>query len=275
MKKTATLCSVAAILAAITLSAYQSSPATSGAGNRTGSPGSTANCSSGGCHSGSTANTTGTFTVTKPSAPTVPVTSYTPGTTYNVKFVGTNSNAKPKFGFQATVTDGAGATTGTINALMASHAVHGVGPVKIIEHTTPQAGPGGAYSVDFTWVAPSAGTGTVTFYGIFNAVNGDGSTGGDEPSFGITKALTESTASIDEKSFNATITIVPNPASNVISIKGINSGKGNIAIYSAAGAMVLQTSFSEQMDISSLAAGTYLLQLQQEGHISSTMFSKQ
>lgn len=275
MKKRNTILFLTAALSVATLSAYRSSPSISGAGNRTGSPGSTANCSSGGCHAASSSKTTIAFMITKPATPSIPETSYTPGVLYNVSLTGNNTSALSKFGFQATVTNAGGTTVGTINSLTSAHAVNTVGTVKIIEHTTPLTGAGGTYVVNFTWLAPAAGSGPVTFYGIMNGVNGDNSTGGDEPSFAITKTLTEATASIAEQSINTAISIVPNPASETISIKGIQASATSVAIFSANGALLLQTQQTEHIDISRLANGTYILQVQADGQLRANLFYKQ
>ena len=41
-------------------------------------------------------------------------------------------------------------------------------------------GSSGGFTWQFNWTAPSSNEGDVTFYGVFNAANGDGSNGGDK-----------------------------------------------------------------------------------------------
>ncbi|MFT5861166.1 MAG: hypothetical protein ACI865_003286 [Flavobacteriaceae bacterium] len=66
-------------------------------------------------------------------------------------------------------------------------------------------------------------------------------------------------ASIGDHSELNTFAIYPNPATNMVSIKGIESG--NVAIYSIEGRLVYEGKYSanEQIDISSINAGVYVL----------------
>ncbi|WP_344828398.1 choice-of-anchor V domain-containing protein [Rurimicrobium arvi] len=277
MKKRNLSLMLCAGLGALALSSYEASPATkSAAGNRTGAAGSPASCSGGGCHAASSSATTAAFVVADPAAPTTPVSQYVPGKTYTVTIGGTNTSAKPKFGFQAAVTNASNASTGTLTATASSTAVHTASSIKIVEHTTPLSGSSGVYTVSFSWVAPAAGTGTVTFYGMLNAVDGTGTTSNDQPSNGFTLSLTEKPASsITENSISNKLLIVPNPAQDFISVKGLSTNTASVAIFSVSGAQVISTANTANINIASLAKGTYVLSVLENGQRSSAVFVKE
>lgn len=163
---------------------YSSGPAASGL-DRTGSPLSGgATCSS--CHGGGSFGTG--LTVTVKNSLGNPVTSYSPGSTYTVEYQATNSMGSPAgFGFQSVCLTSSNANAGNFSAFSTpnSHIIT-LSTRKYAEHS----GINTAGFFSFTWVAPSAGTGTVKFYSIANAVNGSGSSG-DQPSSPIQTTLTE------------------------------------------------------------------------------------
>jgi hypothetical protein len=113
----------------------------------------------------------------------VPVTAYVGGSTYTVRVKGTQSSSSftlPNFGFQlAAVKTSTSLNAGTLTAITGTHAAF-VSTVRLIEHnasmpaTTGTGGIGSTYVVDIPWSAPIAGTGSVTLFGVINAVNGNG-----------------------------------------------------------------------------------------------------
>lgn len=244
--------------------------------NRTGAAGSSASC--GTCHGSSTANTACSLVVVDKAAPTVPVTKYTPLKTYTVTLAGTNTAGLAKFGFQVACTNGSSVSTGTITATSTTNtAVRTVSGIKIIEHTTAIPGVvAGVYSISFDWVAPAKGTGNATFYGILNAVNGNGGDdAGDDPSFGITKVLTEEVSSaINEQNTNLMSKIYPNPATNVLNIEGLN-GEYAISVSDLVGRVLLNTQSQSSIDVSSLAPGIYNLRIVKGSEQQTSTFVKQ
>ncbi len=121
-----------------------------------------------------------------------PVTTYVPGTTYDVSFGITATTGTPSgYGFQMTALDAANADAGTFQNLGANvqmAAAANVGGRTYVEH-------GGGTSASgvfmMQWVAPTAGTGDVTFYYAGNAVDGTGTTGNDVGSAGGSITITE------------------------------------------------------------------------------------
>ncbi len=153
-----------------------------------------AGCSNGGCHGTSTAIT---VAIELDSAGT-PTTHYKGGITYTVKLSGTNTGTTslPKFGFQMGSIKGSVAVTTPVNAgtwsTTCPAGTHYAAPqannfvVGVVEQTsaitatTGTGGSGTTYVKSFSWTAPTSGTGTISFWAVLNAVNGDGGTNGDQ-----------------------------------------------------------------------------------------------
>jgi hypothetical protein len=140
-------------------------------GGKTGSPGDGGTtCTQ--CHSGTATAQDGWITST------IPVEGYEPGQTYSITATGTHDGVV-KFGFELTAEDMNDDKTGTLMVTNASQnqLVNGN---NSITHTAGGTAPSGnTKSWTFDWTAPVEGTGDVTFYGAFNAANGNGNNQGD------------------------------------------------------------------------------------------------
>jgi trimeric autotransporter adhesin len=210
MKKKFILLPLVGALLWITLPGYIAGPATSGL-DASGATGSTTYCGSAGCHNPGPTSTTN-VTIQVYSAPGTTVTSYTPASTYTVVITGVNTSATlnlPKFGFQLAAVKSAGAGTGSaVNAGSFSAPPAGThlataSGINIFEHNptslAPLSGTGGfgtVYRDSIIWTAPSTGTGTVVFYGVVNAVNGDGAQNSFDKWNNTTFTLTESSSTV-------------------------------------------------------------------------------
>jgi hypothetical protein len=113
---------------------------------------------------------------------------YTAGQTYRLTVEVRHPEAR-RWGFQLTAVAGADLHgAGDVNPLpgdlMTQRVTGGVAGRIYIEHgaigRATGVGKTGGFSWQFNWTAPSSGEGDVTFYGVFNAANGDGSNGGDK-----------------------------------------------------------------------------------------------
>lgn len=257
-------------------------------GNRTGSNGNNEGCAT--CH-GNNANTATVITIELLSGGT-PVTTYTPGATYTVRLNGQNAtNARPKFGFQLTAANTAGTSVGT----MATNGVTGVATRAnntLLEHTQPLEGTlsqdnNYTYVREFSWTAPAAGAGTVKFYAVLNAVNGNSSpdaNGVDQWNKGQSASITEATGtSIKQQSGITGLEVFPNPAGNELSLVLNTSDYGayEVSIIDLSGRMLQSkvhmhsgSGQSFRSDISSLASGTYLLNVKHNGKEVTTKFQK-
>jgi hypothetical protein len=272
MKKKILLFSATLGIAYLGITAYAGGPA-GAALNRTGSDGATASCTGGGCHGASGATTTGSISITDKATFTPVISSkYLPGKTYIVKVSGNNSSLN-KFGFQATVTKGDHSLAGSVLTTASGTIARTVGSTKIVEHTSALSGTAGAFSTEFEWTAPAKGAGTVTFYGIINAVNGNGNTTGDEPSMGITTAFTEDlTSGIGSASVSASAKIYPNPCTDVLRVEA--AGSMNVFISDLGGRQLISTSAQNDIDVSSLQQGSYIIRLDNGAEQQVSMFIK-
>ena len=117
----------------------------------TGSPGDAHNCTS--CHNGSASNVNGWITST------IPVDGYTPGNSYTITVTLTGSGQK---GFEVSPQNVSGTLLGTLTAGTNNHLT---GSGKYVTQNAKTSANPATWS--FTWTAPAAGTGSVTFYGAF------------------------------------------------------------------------------------------------------------
>lgn len=160
--------------------------ASSGNGNRTGSPGSNGTCAN--CHSGGTFGTTISATVTDTAGNVV--TSYIPGGTYFLEYQVSATSGTPTFGFQSVILTGANANAGGFDSVLTTRTkITNVSGLMMPEHNARSIT--GNFKV--RWVAPASGTGMVTLYYIGNAVNSDFNTTGDLSTIGQSLTLSENT----------------------------------------------------------------------------------
>jgi len=285
-----------------TLSSYREGPAYWAGYDCTGATGSRFGCGGGGCHRATTSNA---LTIELDSAG-VPVTSYYPGLSYTVKLSATNGtgNSLPDFGFQmaSVLLSGSGTSTPTqggtwdSTALPASvqYTIAGTcqvcsgWPIPIVEHsaaipaTSGSGGNGTTYVESIQWTAPDSGKGTVILYGVINAVNGDGSNGGDysqvAPSDTITEAMVAS-ADTTKTGVNALndklsgLNIYPALMNENVTLSfNLKESSSVTASLISMGGQTVKTFMSQEslgqgnfkriFDVNGLAAGVYLVRVQ-------------
>lgn len=235
-------------------------PASSGLGNRTGGPGSSnSTCST--CHAGGSFNPTISLIVKDLANATV--TNYTPGQTYNLEYVITNGpGLTSQYGFQSIALDASNNTSGNFQNTGSNVQIVNTGSNQFVEQNFTST----SNSFSTQWVAPAAGSGSVTFYAAGNSVNNSGSTGGDQgtPAYSIT--LTENTLNIDKNSFKNSIVSYPNPSSGYINIELKNSSnKVSFKVFDNLGKLVLENKhlFSNfiPLDMSKNPSGLYFIYL--------------
>ncbi len=158
---------------------YSAGPAAGGAGDRTNSPfGGNQTCSSSaGCHLNN-GNFTPVVTIQFDSAGHT-VAAYTPGNIYTVTLTANSSTgilATTRYGYQiVSVKSATNANTGIWTFPIGTFQQVVVGARNYIEHSSPNS----SNTINFTWQAPAAGTGSVNFYASANIVNHDGTSSGD------------------------------------------------------------------------------------------------
>ena len=131
-------------------------------------------CSSqnGGCHSGG-GSTFQQGLITS----NVPDCGYTPGETYTITLT-VSSPGRSEFGFSVSPQLDGGATAGS---MISSAGTQLNGSGRYLTHTaagTSESSPNTRVWT-FSWIAPSAGSGNVTFYAAFNASNNNNGSSGD------------------------------------------------------------------------------------------------
>ncbi len=140
-------------------------------GGKTGSPGDGgANCTQ--CHTGTPQSATGWITSD------IPAEGYTAGETYTITATGMHSGVV-KFGFESTSEDNSGNKKGEIVITDAAQTKLTNNNSAVTHTPTGTTPDGDSKTWTFDWTAPDAGSGDITFYGAFNAANGNGNNQGD------------------------------------------------------------------------------------------------
>ncbi len=144
-----------------------------------------------------------------------------------------------------------------------------------MEHAAQLAKTNNQYEATFNWKAPASGTGTVTFYGVINAVNNNGQQVGDRPSAPFNIALTEiPTASVNNVQQGISIEAFPNPITTKLDLRTNNLEKGNynLSAYDMNGKKVLNTTVpineaaqGTSINTADWACGIYHIQLSKGG----------
>lgn len=225
-------------------------------GGKTGSPGDGgATCIQ--CHSGANQQASGWITSN------IPGTGYIPGQTYTITASATHSGAL-RYGFELTAEDAASAKKGTFVITNAAETKL-VNNAKAVTHTSGGTTPSGSGKTwSFDWTAPVTGTGPVTFYGAFNAANGNGSTSGDVIYVSSLQADEFSTGITDNTADAVGLKAYPNPFSDHLSLS-MERGKdvSEVRLVSASGARVWSSKEylhgSLQIEASAIPAGVYQL----------------
>jgi len=226
----------------------------------------------------------------------VATTHYTGGMTYTVKITGTNNGTttQPAFGFQVScILDSTAVTTPTNAGTFATTGLPtnvrytATNPTdyvcNVIEHSnpiTPTTGSGGnasTYVESFQWTAPVSGTGTISFWGVLNAVNGNGSA--DAGDLWNTTQIT-----IDEWPVNTgiasvtnhmSVTAFPNPMVNNLNVKMDNALAGTYSVQvldingktlTTENITINSASHTSNINTSNWLPGTYKLVVEKDGN---------
>jgi hypothetical protein len=225
----------------------------------TGDPGSAGGktCSQAGCH------TSGTVTGTAPAGTLVVkdlsnnvVTSYSPGTTYNVTV--TLNTYKKYGGFQLTVLNLANANIGTFTAGSSSQ-LHSSN-TSYIEHSNSSFTTN-TIAWNFQWTAPATNAGQATFYGAFNKADGNF---GNQNDTILTTTLTLAAGGTGiETIANHTLSIYPNPVADVLHINALNMNeKATITVYAVDGTLKMDktvANINAAFGVENLEAGVYFI----------------
>jgi len=252
------------ILLLIPVSAFTLLSFSSGNPNAfSGSPGDSGNnCTQ--CHSGTANNSNITITTN------IPFTGYEFNTEYDITI--TNSGGGTRNGFQVTAEkDNDNSKVGTFIST-SSDTQAAANDTRII-HTSSG---NGQNSWSFKWRSPASEQGKITFYGSSVSGNGNSETSGDQVFLG----KSESSPSLSTKSFNAlAFDMYPNPASNNLNIDLPNGAvSAKVEFYDYVGKLALRGEISpnnNNINVSDLSSGMYILKVITDNKIGSKKFIKQ
>lgn len=214
-------------------------------------------CANSGCHTGTPTTEIGWITSN------IPLAGYTPDSTYTITATMTRGNTK--FGFQISAQNSTGTQKGTLVSTGTETKTLSSG--KYITHTsTGTSGSNGTKTWTFDWTAPAAGGGDVTFYGAFNASNGNTFQNGDTI-FKSQTTVSENLTGIEEWNLANTMSVYPNPVSDKFAVHCNEIGVAieQINIIDLNGKVVTainNITAGKTIDISTLSAGTYLVEIE-------------
>lgn len=239
---------------------------TGSAGGYTGSPLDGNNCTN--CHAGSAAIAVSDWIETD-----IPVEGYTPGQTYNIT-VNASHGTSEKIGFEFTA-EANGAKVDNYDL---------AGNTEVITSKTTQSvthsengaltNTPGTKTYNFKWVAPSAGTGEVTFYAAINGTNFNNLITGDQiylTNLTVSEDVITGLGNYKKLDENKDF-FYPNPVKNTLYLKdGIS---GNVTIRDLSGNIVLEMNSGSELDISYLESGAYVIKIESEDQILSSVVVK-
>jgi len=245
-KKLLVLSAIFILCAALDITS-NSAPASS-----SGAPGET-DCTRSGCHSTFVVNSgPGNIEISFENG----ITNYTPGTTYTLE-VAVNHVDLLRFGFELVALDEQNQNAGTLSPIdvASNQVITGYGNMasrKYITYTyeSTQAKIAGQGKWTFTWTAPSADKGKITFYAAGIAANNNGNDAGDH-------CYTQKTtlASLKSNVANTAFSVYPNPASEVVNLSYTlqNDAQVKIELMNAMGQKM------QELDLGYQTAAAYSL----------------
>lgn len=229
-------------------------------GGKTGSPADGATCTQ--CHSGTANAVEGWITSD------IPATGYMLGETYTITATGSHE-AVVKFGFEVTAEDNMDAKTG---AFVITNATDNklTNDNSAVTHQAAGTTPSGDMRTwTFDWTAPAESTGDVTFYGAFNATNGNGGTSGDVVYTSNYTVIEHSVGLNEIGQEELEVSLYPNPFTDYIRVSMMDDKKQvtSIQLFNQAGSMVKQINNSSnesewRLNATDLNAGMYFVVLE-------------
>ncbi len=237
----------------LTLSSNSSGPG----GNRTGSPGSSGDCS--GCHGGGSFGGTLKVGITEIGDTTF-LSFYTPGKVYDLHVISGGTSTKK--GFQATILTSSNTAAGAISAAPSGTGIDIAGGKSIWGHTSTSSS--GVWKS--IWTAPAPGTGTVTIYGAAVVSNANGANSNDQVV--TANAMIGEMVSSNTKSLDATkLKVIENPTNTVVRLNGVAK---NMIIWNNQGQVAASSKNTSELNVSQLPSGTYYLQTVSENNVRNT-----
>ena len=228
----------------------------------TGSPGDS-NTSCALCHMGS-ADYGAVATITT----TIPASGYVSGETYDITVSVTTPQTRN--GFQITAEDADANKVGTFATTSSDSQVANAN--HLVTHTA-MGNMQKAWT--FQWTAPEDNVGDITFYAAVNSTNNNGADTGDQV------VLTQTTVSYSNLSLNEHLIIpfhiYPNPVGNTLQLEVSDITHAVLEITTLEGKQVYVqnlTSQNNDIDVTSLKTGIYLIAVREGNRIGTGKFIK-
>ncbi len=292
MKKKILFTAIAASLS-LTISSYHDGPARHGydcTGAELNGVGNFANSNGcyftgNGCHN-TTATTSITVAIELDSAG-IPTTHYMAGHNYTVKITGTpGGTSNTHYGFQlnalkGTVSTSSNADAGTWASTGLPANTQKTAPgmytqLTCMEHSATHTLSGSSFSESFTWTAPAFGTGTISFWGAANFVNGNDTA--DAADVWNTNHLVINEWAADASVAAVTraydVIVYPNPVNNVLYLEMNNAVPGtySLEVFDVMGRSIARSdikvsgaSNKAAINTSEWAYGTYNVVIERDG----------
>ncbi len=226
---------------------------------RTGAPGET---TCGSCHSGGSYNGSMVFQLSDASG-----SDYLPGETYIITFTGNYS--APRYGFSITALDEGGNSAGDFTLINENNT--SLGTLANGRQYVGQKNADATNEWTFSWTAPTADAGPITFYYVINAANGDGGRTGDYVATGSTSIKPADVTRITDMDKAFTVSIFPNPVTTLVNIRSTNGTIEEVLIFDMQGKLVRHALLDNNelsVDVSSLNSAVYLLQARTSEQVS-------
>lgn len=227
------------------------------------------------CHGGIANSGTGSLAI---SSPTLTDWKYAPGKTYEINVTVAQTGIK-LFGFAMEALTSAGMDAGVMEVIddnqthIDSSDVSGTMRKNML-HTFNAGRTDDSHTFTFKWKAPAKDIGPVTFYAAGNATNANNLKTGDAI---YTKSQVVEASSVGiakQSAFDLAIQLFPNPTKDQLIIATSKNEQLMVSIFDLHGKLLIRKEhvFSNSfIDVSNLAAGTYLTKIET---LSGTAFKK-
>ena len=274
MKK---LYTIAMIGAVCIFAAFAPEIASNGApASSTGAP-NEATCGMVNCHDDGTANSgTAVHSLTYGSG----INEYIPGETYPIT-VRIEDVGVVRFGYQLLAlrnSDGANAGTFEITDSYRTQIIDNYFDTLLADRRyatylypgTDPVSPGvGEWTIN--WKAPNTDQGPITFYFATISANDDDSDSGDKFYTGSTEIVAAAASTSKEAPVFEKVSVYPNPTSDILNIRLVETSKANITLYNDLGSVVRTSSVADRnqisFDVSNLPKGNYILKINQNKNV--------
>ena len=257
-------------------------------------------CSASGvpCHGGAGASTSTILVTLELDSAGTATSHYKAGMSYMVKITGLNTSGTslPNYGFQlAALADSVSTTSNADAGTWASTGLPAQTQLTppstsgtqltVMEHNSPITvpSPGTIFTQTFAWTAPAAGTGTISFWGAANFVNGDALASALDKWNSGSLVIHEWAipALVGNLTSGSGIQVYPNPVQDMLTLTnatGFTDGS-SVILYDLTGHIVLHQSVAAcglvKLDVHDLRAGLYELRIMHGNEIQTMPVIKQ